>query len=39
MKLEDKSGLTKWNHNARKEHYCLFSKSGFTKRLREVAKT
>ena len=39
IKLQNKSGLIKWSHNARKEHHCLFSKSGFTKRLREVAKT
>jgi len=39
IKLKDKSGLIKWNYNAREEHYCLFSKSGFSKRLRDVAKT
>ncbi len=39
VKLKNISGLIKWNHSVRKEHYCLFSKSGFTKRLRDVAKT
>jgi len=37
-KLKDKKSLIKWNHNARTEHYCLFSKSGFSKRLRDAAE-
>jgi len=37
-KLKDKKSLIKWNLNARTEHYCLFSKSGFSKRLRDAAE-
>ena len=37
-KLKDKKSLIKWNLNARTEHYCLFSKSGFSKRLHDAAE-
>jgi hypothetical protein len=37
-KLKDKKNLIKWNLNARTEHYCLFSKSGFSKRLHHTAE-
>jgi hypothetical protein len=37
-KLKDKKNLIKWNLNARTEHYCLFSKSGFSKRLHDAAE-
>jgi len=37
-KLKDKKSLIKWNLNARTEYYCLFSKSGFSKRLHNVAE-
>ncbi len=37
-KLKGKKSLIKWHHNVRTEHYCLFSKSGFSKRLLDVAK-
>ena len=38
VKLKNKKNLIKWNHDARTEHYCLFSKSGFSKRLHDVAE-
>ena len=37
-KLKSKKSLIKWNFNARTEYYCLFSKSGFSKRLRDAAE-
>ena len=37
-KLKDKKSLIKWNLNSRTEYYCLFSKSGFSKRLRDAAE-
>jgi len=36
--LKNKSVLVQWNTNARKERFMLFSRSGFTKVLREVGK-
>jgi hypothetical protein len=30
--------MIKWNLNARTEYYCLFSKSGFSKRFHDVAE-
>ena len=38
IELKDKKSWIKWDHNARTEHYCLFSKSGFSKRLHDVAE-
>ncbi|WP_052317721.1 DUF234 domain-containing protein [Ferroplasma acidarmanus] len=36
--LKRKSGLVSWNNDKRIEHFILFSKSGFTDRMRETAK-
>lgn len=36
--LVEKSKMVDWNMGNRKEHYCLFSKSGFTEDLRREAK-
>lgn len=36
--LKEKAVHVNWNRNARKEHYMLFSKSGFTKDMIELAK-
>ena len=30
--------MIKWNYGVRNEHYCLFSKSGFTEQLCDVAE-
>ena len=36
--LRNKARLVEWHSGSRKEHYLLFSKSGFTERMKEVAK-
>lgn len=36
--LKKKSAFVNWNYGKRKEYYILFSKSGFTEKMKEVAK-
>ena len=36
--LEQKSVYVDWKKNNRKEYYCIYSRSGFTKELEELAK-
>jgi AAA+ ATPase superfamily predicted ATPase len=36
--LKNKAALVEWNRGKRKEHFILFSRSGFTDALRERAK-
>ena len=36
--LKRKSGLVSWNNDKRTEYFILFSKSGFTDRMKETAK-
>ena len=36
--LKEKAKLVKWNENNRKEHFILFSKSGFTDKLIDLAE-
>ena len=36
--LEQKSVYVDWKKNDRKEYYCIYSRSGFTKGLEELAK-
>lgn len=36
--LQRKSKLVQWNNNTRKEHFVLFSKSGFTTKMIRLAK-
>ena len=36
--LKRKSALAEWNNRGRKEHFALFSKSGFTDSMKEIAK-
>ncbi|MGC8479035.1 MAG: ATP-binding protein [Candidatus Micrarchaeia archaeon] len=36
--LKRKSKLVQWNNEVRKEHFALFSRSGFTGEMRELAK-
>ncbi len=38
MELKEKATHVDWNRASRKEHYILFSKSGFTKDMVELAK-
>ena len=35
--LEQKSVYVDWKKNDRKEYYCIYSRSGFTKELMELA--
>ncbi len=37
-KLKEKAGKVAWNSGNRKEYYILFSKSGFTKNMKDLAK-
>jgi hypothetical protein len=36
--LKRKSGLVQWHNDKRREHYALFSKSGFSAEMQEAAK-
>lgn len=36
--LKEKAGKVAWNTSNRKEYYILFSKSGFTKNMKDLAK-
>lgn len=38
LELKDKASKVTWGRENRKEYFCLFSKSGFTKEMTEVAK-
>jgi hypothetical protein len=38
MDLKRKSKLVQWHNDSRKEHFALFSKSGFTDGMKELAK-
>ena len=38
MELKEKATNVDWKKTSRKEHYILFSKSGFTKDMVELAK-
>jgi len=38
QELVAKSRLIDWHHGTRRDHYLLFSKSGFTPRMQELAK-
>lgn len=37
--LKRKSSKVKWNNVTRKDHFILFSKSGFTKEMKNLAKS
>lgn len=36
--LQEKSKAVEWNRNNRNEYFCIFSRSGFTKELQELAE-
>lgn len=36
--LKNKARLVEWGKKGRREHYCLFSKSGFTEDMKKMAK-
>jgi AAA+ ATPase superfamily predicted ATPase len=37
--LREKTGYVKWGSPDRRETYCLISRSGFTKKMKKLAKT